>query len=52
MENVLNWLTASGSLATAASVVSAFVLYKKEVDNNNTNKIRKALQVLFTNIRS
>ncbi len=50
MENILNWLTASGSLATAASVVSAFVLYKKELDNSNTNKIRKALQVLFTNI--
>lgn len=50
MEVFLNYLSASGTIATAASVVSAFILYKKEINNANTNKVRFSLQVLYNNI--
>lgn len=50
MSNWLDIISASGSVATAASVVSAFVLYKKEVDNAHITQVRKALQVLYNNI--
>ena len=50
MNDLMNIISAGGSIATAASVVSAFVLYKEEVNNAHITQVRKALQVLYNNI--
>lgn len=50
MSDWMNIISAGGSIATAASVVSAFVLYKKEIDNAHITQVRKALQVLYNNM--
>lgn len=46
----MNIISAGGSIATAASVVAAFVLYKKEINNAHITQVRKALHVLYNNM--
>ena len=50
MDHIVDVFSVIGSIATAASVYSAFILYKTELRNNYISKVRTAIQVMHTNI--